>query len=141
MTSIAPIFVPKNNITSNDINGRQSINPFSGRSSRQSRYESPLERMFCDFINRDTHYDICVIDCQSNWRGEVQECTETVWEKKCGCNQGPPKSVGIMKYRVSPFIICCVLFIMNTINISIVFIYTVRKRYFTLHISEWKIDK
>lgn len=108
---------------------RKSFDPFkpsAGRSTSRRSYKSPLERSFCNLINRDTRYDVCVVDCKSNWNGGVQGCTETVWEKKCGCNEGPPKVVGVMKYKVSTMNI----FVSHLLQLFVISICNVWKYYF-----------
>lgn len=76
--------------------------------SRQSswrRYQSPLNRDFCENRRRhpeNAHYDMCVVDCDSaRGRGQPTRCREIAYEVKCGCKEGRPERIGITEYRVS----------------------------------------
>ena len=70
-----------------------------GRNSRRS-YDSPLDHGFCRQRKQDHVYNVCVSDCRGRRDSQGRKvCRETVWEKRCGCNKGQKKKIGVMKYR------------------------------------------
>ena len=77
----------------------------TSRQSSWRRYESPLNRDFCDNRRRhpeNAHYDVCVVDCDSGrGRGRPSRCREIAYEAKCGCKEGRPERIGITEYIVS----------------------------------------
>ena len=96
---------PQNNVT--ELNsGRRSKDSKPSKlrsgSKRNRRWiGSPLEKDFCEKAEwyqypDNAHYDLCVVDCDSR----AGRCTETAWEKHCGCKKDAPKKKGVMEYRV-----------------------------------------
>ena len=71
----------------------------NGRNSRQD-YDSPLSHGFCHRNTQNNVYNVCVSDCSGRRDSQGRKvCRETVYEKRCGCNKGPKKKIGVMKYR------------------------------------------
>ena len=70
----------------------------NGRNSRK-RYDSPLSHGFCRRKKQNNVYNVCVSHCTRGYSQGRKVCTETVWEKRCGCNKGPKKKIGVMTYQ------------------------------------------
>ena len=84
----------------------------NSRNTRQGSSADPFKRNFCRNMkyyyprsSEDAIVDICRATCKSDkWR-KVATCAETVFERRCGCNEHRGKIIGRMKYEVSAILL------------------------------------
>ena len=96
---VTPIGVLANDSKTSGI--QRSFDSASQKKRLSSGYQSPLDRWFCESVSSDVSkvYDVCVSKCEEA-TGWYSRCTETVFEKRCGCKQGRPRKKGVMTYEV-----------------------------------------